>query len=70
MTLPVVVDAHPKSRTLGAMVVELAVVKPGLKSTQKRKFYDLDKPGLALANVGNIVPPILAVFATCLREIE
>ena len=33
MTLPVVVDAHPKSRTLGAMVVELAVVKPGLKGT-------------------------------------
>ena len=68
MTLPVVVDAPPKSRTLGAMVVELAVVKPGLKSTQKRKYNDLDEPGLALANVGNIVPPILIVYATCLEE--
>ena len=54
MTLPVVVDAHPEPRTLGAMVVELAIVESRL----------------AFANVGNIVPPILAVFATFLREIE
>ena len=37
VNLPVVVDAHPKSRTLGAMVVELAVVKPRLKNKQKHK---------------------------------
>ena len=65
MTLPVVVDALPKSRTLGAMVVELAVVKPALESTLGN---DCVEPGLALANVGNIVPPIFIVYATCLEE--
>ena len=54
VTLPVVVDTHPEARTLCAMVVELAIIEPRL----------------AFANVGNIVPPILAVFATCLGEIE
>ena len=54
VTLPVVVNAHPEPRTLGAMVVELAIVESRL----------------AFANVGNIVPPILAVFAARLGEIK
>ena len=54
MNLPVVVDAHPKSRTLGAMIVELAIVEPWL----------------ALTNVGDIGPPIYVGFTAFLGEIK
>ena len=54
VNLPVVIDAHTKSRTLGAMIVELAIVEPRL----------------ALTHVGDVGPPINVRFSTFLGEIE
>ena len=54
VNLPVVIDAHTKSRTLGAMIVELAIVKPWL----------------ALTHVGDVGPPLYVRFTTFLGEIE